>query len=255
MNMTMSFENKVALVTGAGSGMGLAAAQAFAAEGASVVLADVNEAAARAAAEQLVASGHKAIAIRCNVADEADVAAMVGRTVSVFGRLDAAFNNAGVQAPPSDMAEETAENFDRVNAINLRGVWACMKHELRIMRAQGSGAIVNNSSLGGLVGLPSRAAYHASKHGVIGLTRSAALEYAPRGIRINAVCPGIIDTPMLSGMLTTQAEAIKEMMRDVPIGRLGHAEEIAAAVLWLCSPGASFVIGQALAVDGGYTVR
>jgi len=251
----MSFENKVALVTGAGSGMGLAAAQAFAAEGASVVLADVNEAAARAAAEQLVASGHKAIAIRCNVADEADVAAMVDRTVSVFGRLDAAFNNAGVQAPPSDMAEETAENFDRVNAINLRGVWACMKHELRIMRAQGSGAIVNNSSLGGLVGLPSRAAYHASKHGVIGLTRSAALEYAPRGIRINAVCPGIIDTPMLSGMLTTQAEAIKEMMRDVPIGRLGHAEEIAAAVLWLCSPGASFVIGQALAVDGGYTVR
>jgi len=255
MNMTMSFENKVALVTGAGSGMGLAAAQAFAAEGASVVLADVNEAAARAAAEQLVASGHKAIAIRCNVADEADVAAMVDRTVSVFGRLDAAFNNAGVQAPPSDMAEETAENFDRVNAINLRGVWACMKHELRIMREQGSGAIVNNSSLGGLVGLPSRAAYHASKHGVIGLTRSAALEYAPRGIRINAVCPGIIDTPMLSGMLTTQAEAIKEMMRDVPIGRLGHAEEIAAAVLWLCSPGASFVIGQALAVDGGYTVR
>jgi len=253
--MTMSFENKVALVTGAGSGMGLAAAQAFAAEGASVVLADVNEAAARAAAEQLVASGHKAIAIRCNVADEADVAAMVDRTVSVFGRLDAAFNNAGVQAPPSDMAEETAENFDRVNAINLRGVWACMKHELRIMREQGSGAIVNNSSLGGLVGLPSRAAYHASKHGVIGLTRSAALEYAPRGIRINAVCPGIIDTPMLSGMLTTQAEAIKEMMRDVPIGRLGHADEIAAAVLWLCSPGASFVIGQALAVDGGYTVR
>jgi len=253
--MTMSFENKVALVTGAGSGMGLAAAQAFAAEGASVVLADVNEAAARAAAEQLVASGHKAIAIRCNVADEADVAAMVDRTVSVFGRLDAAFNNAGVQAPPSDMAEETAENFDRVNAINLRGVWACMKHELRIMREQGSGAIVNNSSLGGLVGLPSRAAYHASKHGVIGLTRSAALEYAPRGIRINAVCPGIIDTPMLSGMLTTQADAIKEMMRDVPIGRLGHAEEIAAAVLWLCSPGASFVIGQALAVDGGYTVR
>jgi NAD(P)-dependent dehydrogenase (short-subunit alcohol dehydrogenase family) len=255
MNMTTSFENKVALVTGAGSGMGLAAAQAFAAEGASVVVADVNEAAAHIAAEQIVVAGHKAIAIRCNVADEADVAQMVDRTVSVFGRLDAAFNNAGVQAPPSDMADEAAEDFDRVNAINLRGVWACMKHELRHMREQGSGAIVNNSSLGGLVGLPGRAAYHASKHGVIGLTRSAALEYAPRGIRINAVCPGIIDTPMLSGMLTTQAEALKEMMRDVPIGRLGRAEEIAAAVLWLCSPGASFVIGQALAVDGGYTVR
>src|SRR6185369_12364230 len=154
----------------------------------------------------------------------------------------------GIQVPPSDAADETA---DRVNAVNLRGVWSCMKHELRQMRRQGSGAVVNCSSLGGLVGLPNRAAYHASKHGVIGLTKSAAMEYAPRGIRINAICPGIVDTPMLSGMLTTQAEAIKEMMRDVPIGRLGHAEEIAAAVLWLCSPGASFVIGQALAVDGG----
>jgi NAD(P)-dependent dehydrogenase (short-subunit alcohol dehydrogenase family) len=130
-----------------------------------------------------------------------------------------------------------------------------MKHELRHMREQGSGAIVNNSSLGGLVGLPSRAAYHASKHGVIGLTKSAALEYAPRGIRINAVCPGIIETPMVAGMLVGQAEAMKEMMRDVPIGRLGRAEEVAAAVVWLCSPGASCVIGQALAVHGGYTVR
>ena len=253
--MNLSFENKVALITGATSGMGLAAAQAFASEGAAVALADIDEAEARAAAEQLISAGHKAVAIRCNVANEADVAEIVNKTVSTFGRLDAAFNNAGIQVPPSDMADETAENFDRVNAINLRGVWACMKHELRHMREQGSGAIVNNSSLGGLVGLPSRAAYHASKHGVIGLTRSAALEYAPRGIRINAVCPGIINTPMVAGMLASQAEAMKEIMRDVPIGRLGKPEEIAAAVLWLCSPGASFVIGQALAVDGGYTVR
>jgi NAD(P)-dependent dehydrogenase (short-subunit alcohol dehydrogenase family) len=140
-------------------------------------------------------------------------------------------------------------------AINFRGVWSCMKFELRQMRKQGSGAIVNCSSLGGLVGAPGRGTYHAAKHGVLGLTKSAALEYASRGIRINAVCPGIIDTPMVAGMLATQAEAMKELMKDVPIGRLGRAEEIGDAVLWLCSPAASFVIGHALAVDGGYTVH
>jgi len=183
------------------------------------------------------------------------MAAMVDQTVSTFGRLDAAFNNAGIQVPPSDAADEAAESLDRVNAIYLRGVWACMKHELRQMRMQGNGAIVNCSSLGGLVGLPSRAAYHASKHGVIGLTRSAALEYAPRGIRINAVCPGTIDTPMVAHMLKEQADAVKEILRDQPIGRLGRPEEIASAVLWLCSEGASFVIGHALAADGGYTAH
>src|SRR5437764_85587 len=147
---------------------------------------------------------------------------MVDDAVATFGRLDMAFNNAGIQVPPSDAADELAENFDRVNAINLRGVWSCMKHELRHMRAQGSGAIVNCSSLGGLVGLPSRAAYHASKHGVIGLTRSAALEYAPRGIRINAICPGTIDTPMVAEMLQKQAHAMQEIMRDQAIGRRGR---------------------------------
>src|SRR5437870_5890060 len=217
--MNSSFENKVALVTGAASGMGLATAKAFAEAGAAVARADVNEAAVRSAADELVAARHKAIGIRCDVADEAEVAAMVAKTVSTFGRLDAAFNNAGVQAPPSDMADEAAEEFDRVNAINLRGVWACMKHELRQMRAQGSGAIVSCSSLGGLVGLPSRAAYHASKHGVIGLTRSTALEYAPRGIRINAVWPGISDTPMVARMLISQPEAMKVVVKEQPIGR------------------------------------
>src|SRR6266571_1844887 len=233
--------------------MGLATAKAFAVAGAAVALADVNKAALRSAADDLVAAGHKAIGIRCDVADEAEVAAMVEQTVSTFGRLDAAFNNAGVQAPPTDMADEAAEQFDRVNAINLRGVWGCMKHELRHMREQGSGAIVNCSSLGGLVGLPGRASYHASKHGVLGLTKSAALEYAPRGVRINSVCPGTIDTPMVADMLAKGELDMAEAVRNQPIGRLGQAEEIAAAVLWLCSAASSFVVGVALPVDGGYT--
>jgi NAD(P)-dependent dehydrogenase (short-subunit alcohol dehydrogenase family) len=254
-NPSYDFDGQVALVTGAASGMGLVTAQAFAQAGASVVLTDVNEDALRAATDELTTAGHQAIAVTCDVTDEAQAAAMVQRAVDAFGRLDMAFNNAGIQVPPSDAADEPAENFDRVTAINLRGVWASQKHELRQMREQGSGAIVNCSSLGGLVGLPSRAAYHASKHGVIGLTKSAAIEYAPRGIRINAVCPGTIDTPMVSDMLEQQSDAMAEIMKQQPIGRLGRSDEIAAAVLWLCSPGASFVIGVALPVDGGFTAH
>ena len=175
--------------------------------------------------------------------------------MSTFGRLDAAFNNAGIHAPATDAADETAESFDLVTAVNMRGVWACMKHELRQMRAQGSGAIVNCSSLGGLVGNPGRASYHATKHGVLGLTKSAALEYAPRGVRINAVCPGTIDTPMVSRMVRDGDLELDVAVASLPIGRLGTPDEIAASVLWLCSPGASFVVGVALPVDGGWTAQ
>ena len=255
MNPTYDFHGQVAFITGASSGMGLATARAFAASGAAVALADINEAALTAAAGQLTGEGHQVIAIACDVADEDQVAAAIDRTVATFGRLDMAYNNAGIQIPPADAAEESAEQFDRVNAINLRGIWASMKHELRHMRAQGSGAIVNCSSLGGLVGIPGRASYHASKHGVIGLTGSAALEYAPRGIRINAICPGTIDTPMVSDMIDKGELDRAEAEAGQPINRLGTADEIAQAVLWLCSPGASFVIGVALPVDGGYVAR
>jgi NAD(P)-dependent dehydrogenase (short-subunit alcohol dehydrogenase family) len=253
--MSFPLENKIALLTGAGSGIGLATAKAFAEAGAAVVLADIHENAIRSAAEELVSAGHKAIAVRCNVADEANVAAIVQQTVDTFGRLDAAFNNAGVNTPAVETADASGEEFDRVNAVNLRGIWNCMKYELRQMRTQGSGAIVNCSSVAGLTGSPGRAIYYASKHGVIGLTRSAALEYAAKGIRINAVCPGSIETPMVSDMLDKGWITMEELVGPQPIGRLGKPEEVAAAVLWLCSPASSFVIGHALAVDGGYTAQ
>jgi len=254
--MNISFENQVALVTGAASGIGLATAKAFAQSGASVALADWNEKAVRSAAEELAGQGHKTLAIRCDVADDAQVEAMVDQTVAAFGRLDAAYNNAGVQNELAEAADQTREDFDRVVGINLRGVWSCMKFELRQMRKQGSGTIVNCSSLGGLVGSPERGIYHAAKHGVLGFTKSAALEYATRGIRINAICPGLIQTPMSDQMVAAgQGEALKEMEKSIPMGRVGRPEEIAHAVLWLCSDAASYVTGQSISVDGGFIMR
>lgn len=252
--MNSSFAGKAALVTGAGKGMGLATAKAFAQAGAAVLLADINEDSALKAADELAKAGHKAIGMRCDVADEAQVKAVVEKTVASFGRLDAAYNNAGIQSLVTDTADLTSEEWDRVFSINLRGVFLCMKYELVQMRGQGNGAIVNCSSIGGLIGLPGRAAYHAAKHGVLGLTKSAALEYAPRGIRINAVCPGTIRTPMVEDMFTSGDLSEEDVVKLAPINRLGEASEIAGAVLWLCSPMSTYVIGQSIAVDGGYTV-
>lgn len=251
--MKEEFKDKVAVITGASMGMGLAAAKAFAASGAHVVLVDILDASAQAA--ELKAAGYKAEAFICDVADEKQVKETVEKIVAQFGSIDFAFNNAGIQAPPQELADVSNEIYDRVMDVNLKGIWNFMKYELQQMRKQGNGSIVNNSSLGGLVGLPERAVYHASKHGILGMTKSAALEYAPKGIRINAVCPGIIHTPMVQDMLVGQAEAMDAMIEQLPIKRLGKAEEIADVVLWLCSNASTYVIGQAIAVDGGYTVQ
>ncbi len=248
--------DKVALVTGAAMGIGFAAARAFAQAGASVVLADWNEQQVHSAAEQLSAEGYKTLAVVCDVSDDAAVQAMVEKTAATFGRLDAAFNNAAVQNVLAGAADQTREDFDRVTAINLRGVWSCMKYELQQMRGQGSGAIVNCSSIGGILGGPQRGTYHAAKHGVIGLTKSAALEYAPLGIRVNTVCPGIIHTPMVDAMIAGgQQEVLDAMIQAVPAGRLGRPEEIANTVVWLCSDAASLIVGHTLVADGGYSIQ
>jgi NAD(P)-dependent dehydrogenase (short-subunit alcohol dehydrogenase family) len=254
MNNPLDYRGKVALVTGAAAGMGLATARAFAEKGAAVVLADFKEDAVKAEAEKLLAAGHKVLAVRCDVSDDEQVAAMVDRTVAEFGRLDAAFNNAGVMAKIAHTGDSTRDEWDRVIGINLRGVWACMKYELRQMEKQGSGAIVNNASVGALTGNPGIPSYIASKHGVVGLTRTAALEYVKKGIRVNAVNPGLIDTQVARDVVAGDEQAYGEIAKNVPIGRAGRPEEIAAAVLWLCSPAASYVVGHALTVDGGMTV-
>lgn len=253
--MKLSFETKVAFVTGAASGIGLATAKAFAEAGASVAVVDREEALLHQAAQELTAGGHNVLAIRCDVTREEEVRAALDKTVEIFGRLDAAFNNAGVEPKklmPAAQVEE--EEWDRIMNVDLRGVFLCMKYEIPLMLKGGGGAIVNTSSGAGIIGIKGNSAYTAAKHGVIGLTRAAALDYASQNIRINAICPGYIDTPMIA-RFTGDSEGRVKAISEEPIGRMGQPEEIASAVLWLCSDAASFTVGHALVVDGGQTVQ
>jgi NAD(P)-dependent dehydrogenase (short-subunit alcohol dehydrogenase family) len=248
-------EGLVALVTGASSGIGKATARAFASAGYTTVIADIHEEHAADAVVECEREGATCRFIRCDVSDEASVQGLISAIVSSFGRLDAAFNNAGIEGAQAPTGECTTDNFDRVIGVNLRGVFLCMREELRQMAKQETGgAIVNCSSVAGLVGFAGIPAYVASKHGVVGLTRNAALEYAQQKIRVNAVCPGAIETPMLERLMSSGVPR-ESVVATEPVGRLGKPEEIAAAVLWLCSSPASFVTGQAIAVDGGWTAR
>jgi len=247
-------DGKSALITGGGGGIGRATALAFAREGARVAVADVVEEVARETVAQVNAAGGQAISLSGDVSRDADVRAMIDAVVGTYGRLDCAFNNAGiagwhVDAILKKTAEWSEEAFDRMIAVNLKGVWLCMRHELPQMQAQGSGAIVNTGSIAGLVGLPNSSAYVAAKHGVIGLTKTAALEYAESNIRVNAVCPGYIKTPMTEPSMRLRGEAI---LAQTPLKRMGSPEEIAEMVVWLCSERASYVSGAAYNVDGGW---
>jgi NAD(P)-dependent dehydrogenase (short-subunit alcohol dehydrogenase family) len=248
------FAGKVAFVTGAGSGMGRTTALAFAREGAAVAAADIAEHGNQETARMIEEGGGQALAVHCDVSRADDVKAALGRSVDAFGKLDIAFNNAGIEQPLRATAELTEEEWDRIIAINLRGVFVCMKYEIPLMLKQGAGSIVNTSSGAGVKGFADQAAYTAAKHGVIGLTRSAALDYAPFNIRVNAICPGIIDTEMMQRFTGGTAAGRGRVIAQEPIGRMGMPDEIAAAALWLCSDAASFVVGHALVVDGGQTV-
>jgi len=256
MTTKAQFAGKVAFVTGAANGIGRAAALAFAREGASVVVADVSEQSSRETVRLIEEQGDRAVAVRCDVSRVEDVKAALAKTVEAFGRLDFAFNNAGIeQKKLAPVAELDEEEWDRIHNIDLRGVFLCMKYEIPLILKQGGGAIVNTSSGAGVIGIKGNPAYTAAKHGVIGLTRSAALDYASQNIRINAVCPGYIDTPMMGRFTGGSPEGRAKVISEEPVGRMGKPEEIAAAAVWLCSDAAAFVVGHAMVIDGGQTVQ
>ena len=249
--MAELMQDKVALVTGASSGIGRATALVFARAGAKVVVADLNVVGGQETVQLVKAAGGEAVFVETDVAQAASVEAMVQTALDTYGRLDCAHNNAGVEGVLSRTAEQTEQDWEPVIRINLKGVWLCMKYELPHMVQQGSGAIVNTASGAGLIGVKRMAADVASKHGVIGLTKTAALEYAKSGVRVNAVCPGVIQTAMVERVSGRRPDVLEKMIAAEPIGRSGQPEEIAESVVWLCSDAASFVTGHAMAVDGG----
>ncbi len=247
-------DGKVAVVTGAAAGIGRASAQIFARDGANVVVADIDEGGGRDTVSLIEDVGGQATFVRADVSVRADVAAMVHHAVVTYGGLDCAHNNAGIAAPTAPLADYPDEGWDRTMAVMLTGVYYCMKAEIPAMLERGGGAIVNTASGVGLVGYPNQAAYTASKHGVIGLTKVAALDYGARGIRVNAVCPGTARTPMVDRALRHDPSIDAHLKSLHPIGRIGEASEVAEAAVWLCTPAASFVLGAALPVDGGYVI-
>ena len=253
--MEESFAGKVALVTGGGSGIGRASAIEFARRGARVAVADMNHAAAAATVELITDFGGSALPLAADVSRAGDVQALHAQVIAHWGAIDFAHNNAGVEGAVAHVQDVTEDDWDRTLAVNLKGVWLCLRAQVRAMLAGGGGAIVNTASVAGLVGQPGAAAYCASKHGVIGLTKAVALECAGQGIRVNAICPGLVDTAMAGRLSASKPGLVETLVASLPMGRMARAEEVASVVAWLCSSSASYVTGQALPVDGGVVSR